>query len=147
MPAPSDINATSSMTFPVGNDHPLAPHQSFRIPTLEDISSHPAYSALLNARVTAALNAYPPAERTEEVRMAVTNSIVAQIAEIIGHIAVLQLGNITVGAGQTLTYNGNWNEVHAADVRIASGGAIRVVGTDHSISATFALYCNSFGES
>jgi hypothetical protein len=145
MPAPVNITGGTDVTFPVSIDHPLAPSQSFRTPTVDDITSHPVYSGILDVRVAQALASYPPAERTAELRASLTNSIAAQLASMIGHIIVQQVDNITVASGQTLTYNGNWSEVSAGNVQIQSGGVIRVVGTDPTLSATLVLKCNSFG--
>lgn len=133
--------------FPVAVDHPLASVQSVRTATAADITAHPFYSNILNARVAEALKAYPPNEQTPQLKASLTASTIAQLIGIIGPIHVYQLADITVGSGQTLTYNGNWHEIVANAVTIAAGGVIRVIGTDPTISATLMLTCNSLGSS
>jgi hypothetical protein len=44
-----------------------------------------------------------------------------------------------------MTFQSSWSQVNANDVKIASGGIIRVSVSDPALPAVFVLNCNSLG--
>jgi hypothetical protein len=142
---PEIIKRGTNSTFPVEHTNQLAKVQSVRVPTEEDIASNPIYSRILDERLTQALSTYPVAERTPQLQATVRANILAGIVGNIGSIVGYALQDITVAAGQTLTFQSSWSEVQAGDVRIASGGVIRVSVANPALPAFFLLKCNSIG--
>ena len=114
---PQVIPPGTDVTFPVTHTDPLAQFQSARVPTEQDISAHPVYSRILDERFSEALAAHPIEQQTPElastIRFSVLNAIIGQIEPI----WIFQLDDITVTAGQTLTFQSSWSTVEAGDVR------------------------------
>jgi hypothetical protein len=130
------IQSGQNLRLPVPETHPLAVHQSFRMPTRQEVSGHPFWSQVV-ARRTAQL----PAEQSEIA--------IGSIARNIGWIVGYQLEDILVDPGGTLTFFGIWNEVTAGTVTVSAAtgnlpsGTIRVYYSDPTISPTFVLNCTT----
>ena len=139
------ITPGTSVTFPVEHTSPLASVQSVRLPTETDIASHPVLSGVLNSRVAEAMAVHPAAERTAALQATTRTSVLNAIIGNIGPIYKYALQDITVVAGQTLTFKSSWSEVVAGDVKIASGGVIRVSVANPALPAFFLLTCTSLG--
>jgi hypothetical protein len=135
----------TSVTFPVEHTSPLASVQSVRQPTEADITAHPVLSGVLNSRVSEAMAVHPVAARTPALQATVTTNVVNTIIGNIGSIYKYNLDDITVTAGQTLTFKSSWSEVVAGAVKIASGGVIRVSVANPALPAFFLLTCTSLG--
>jgi hypothetical protein len=135
----------TNQTFPVDHTHPLAHVQTLSVPTEQDILAHPIYSQILKEKISEALSKYPAAQQTTALTTSVQNSVLSGLISNIGPIYTYALADITVVAGQTLTFQSSWGQVNAGDVRIASGGIIRVSIPHPALPAFFLLNCNSLG--
>jgi hypothetical protein len=134
-----------NQTFPLAHTDPLAHVQTISVPTEQDILSHPIYSQVLTEKINEALANIPPAQQTPALVGSIRANVLNGIISNIGSIIKFALDDITVVAGQTLTFQSSWSQVTAGDVRIASGGVIRVSVSNPALPAFFILNCTSLG--
>lgn len=140
------VSSGQTFVFPVAIDHPLGKYQNFRLATAKEILTHPFYSKIIRQHrdfPTVFKGHLDLSNIVEEALPTPLMSLITRLKISVGQFLAVQLADITIEVGASLTFNNIMTSLSANNIKI--GGTLRAVSPNSAHPATLILNCNSLG--